>query len=178
MNVNSSNAVASAERSAAVNVRQRANALADRLEQGARALASFASGLTVEQWQVRLPGDGRKVGVVVHHVASVYTVEIQLAQAIATGNPVVGVTKAVIDDMNAGHASEHDGATKEAALAPLRQNSAAAAAAIRALSDEELDRAVTVSLYADAPLTCQFFLEDHAVRHSYHHLARIRAALA
>ena len=91
---------------------------------------------------------------------------------------MVGVTKAVIDDMNAGHAREHDGATKEAALALLRQNSAAAAAAIRALSDEELDRAVTVSLYADAPLTCQFFLEDHAVRHSYHHLARIRAALA
>ena len=67
-------------------MRQRANALAERLEQGARALASFASGLTGEQWQVRLPGDGRKVGVVVHHVASVYPVEIQLAQAIAAGN--------------------------------------------------------------------------------------------
>jgi hypothetical protein len=26
-------------------------------------------------------------------------------------------------------------------------------------------------------LTCQFMLEDHAVRHSYHHLARIRLAL-
>ena len=45
-------------------------------------------------------------------------------------------------------------------------------------SDEELDRAAAVSLNAGAPLTCQFFLEDHAVRHSYHHLARIRAALA
>jgi hypothetical protein len=50
--------------------------------------------------------------------------------------------------------------------------------AIRALDDVELDRAATVSLNADAPLTCQFFLEDHAVRHSYHHLARIRATLA
>ena len=178
MNVSSSNTVASAERASAVNVRQRANALAERLEQGARALASFASGLTGQQWQVRLPGDGRKVGVVVHHVASVYPVEIQLAQAIAAGNPVIGVTKSVIDDMNSGHASEHDGAAKETALALLRQNSAAAAAAIRVLTDEELDRAVTVSLYAEAPLTCQFFLEDHAVRHSYHHLARIRAALA
>jgi hypothetical protein len=25
-------------------------------------------------------------------------------------------------------------------------------------------------------LTCQFMLEDHAVRHSYHHLSRVRAA--
>ena len=80
--------------------------------------------------------------------------------------------------MNAGHARDHEGVTTEAALELLRQNSAAAAAAIRALGDDELDRAVTVSLYGDAPLTCQFFLEDHAVRHSYHHLARIRAALA
>jgi hypothetical protein len=47
----------------------------------------------------------------------------------------------------------------------------------RALSDEQLALAAPVSLYAGAPLTCQFFPEDHAVRHSYHHLARIRAAL-
>ncbi|HEX7940612.1 MAG TPA: hypothetical protein VF488_02340, partial [Gemmatimonadaceae bacterium] len=59
----------------------------------------------------------------------------------------------------------------------LRRNSTAAAAAIRALGDEELDLAAPVSLNADAPLTCQFMLEDHAVRHSYHHLAIIRRAL-
>jgi threonine dehydratase len=64
-----------------------------------------------------------------------------------------------------------------AALELLRRNSAVAAAAIRALSDEELERAAPASLYANAPITCQFMLEDHAVRHSYHHLARIRAAL-
>ena len=39
------------------------------------------------------------------------------------------------------------------------------------------DRAAPVSLNSDAPLTCQFFLEDHAVRHSYHHLPQIKAAL-
>src|SRR5438093_8816658 len=55
---------------------QRANALADRLEQGARALAAFASALTEAEWQTRVPKDGRKVGVIVHHVASVYPLEI------------------------------------------------------------------------------------------------------
>jgi hypothetical protein len=67
--------------------------------------------------------------------------------------------------------------TKEEALELLRRNSDAAAAAIRALSDQELDNAAKASLYADAPITCQFMLEDHAVRHSYHHLAKIRATL-
>jgi hypothetical protein len=79
--------------------------------------------------------------------------------------------------MNAGHAKENDAVTKEEALDLLRRNSAAAAAAIRALSDEQLDRAAPLSLNSDAPLTCQFMLEDHAVRHSYHHLARLRETL-
>ena len=158
-------------------VSARANALATRLEQGAAALAAFAGSLSDAQWQTRLPKDGRKVGVVVHHVASVYPLEIQLAQGLAAGEPITGVTWDAVHAMNAGHAADNDATTKAAALALLAANSAAAAAAIRALSDEQLDRAATISLYGDAPLTCQFMLEDHAVRHSLHHLARIRAGL-
>jgi hypothetical protein len=156
---------------------QRAQALADRLIHGADALIVLASGLTEPEWQTRLPADGRKVGVVIHHVASVYPVELQLARTVAQGTSIAGLVPADIDTMNAAHAMDHDHATKAETLALLRRNSAEAAAAIAGLSDEQLDRAVTVSLYADAPLTCQFVLEDHAVRHSYHHLAGIRAAL-
>jgi hypothetical protein len=163
------------DRSASIN--QRAHALADRLEQGARALATSADALTDAQWQTRVPRDGRKIGVVVHHVASVYPVEIQLAQSLAKGTPITRVTMDNVHEMNAAHAEEFDAVTKDAALDLLRRNSAAAAAVIRALSDEDLDRAATASLYSDAPVTCQFVLEDHAVRHSYHHLARILATL-
>lgn len=160
-----------------MSVSRRTNALAERLEQGARALADLANGLTDVQWQTRVPKDGRKVGVVVHHVAFMYPLEIQLAQTLAGGKPIEGVTWDAVHDINAKHANDNDAVTKDAALDLLRRNSTTAAAAIRALSDEQLDHAATVSLNADAPLTCQFFLEDHAVRHSYHHLARIRAAL-
>jgi hypothetical protein len=156
---------------------QRANALADRLEQGANALATFASALTDAEWQAPVPKDGRKIGVIVHHVASMYPLEIELAQLLAGGKPVTGVTMDAVNEINARHAKEYDAVTKEAALDLLRRNSTAAAAAIRALSAEELDEAAPVSLNADAPLTCQFMLEDHAVRHSYHHLARLRGAL-
>jgi hypothetical protein len=155
----------------------RSNALADRLEQGARALADFASGLTDAEWQTRVPRDNRKIGVIVHHVATMYPLEISLAQGLAAGQPVAGVTWNDVHAMNAAHAEEYDAVTKEAALDLLRRQSTAAATAIRALGDAELDRAATISLNADAPLTCQFMLEDHAVRHSYHHLAAIRGAL-
>ena len=156
---------------------RRSEVLAVRLEAGARALAEAAAALTDAEWKVRIPRDGRPIGVVVHHVASVYPLEIQLAETVANGSPITGVTPADVDAMNAGHAAENGDVTKEEALALLRRNSATAAAAIRALTDEQLDRAAPVSLYFDAPLTAQFVLEDHAVRHSYHHLARIQGAL-
>jgi hypothetical protein len=156
---------------------RRAEALAVSLEQGATALARFAASLSEAEWQARVPGDGRKVGVMVHHVASVYPLEIQLAQTLAAGKPVTGVTWDVVHEMNAAHAKEHDLVTKEEALDLLQRNSAVAAAAIRGLTDEDLAQYAPVSLYSEAPLTCQFVLEDHAVRHSYHHLARMRAAL-
>ena len=157
---------------------RRAEALAERLEQGAGALAALARTLTDQQWQTRIPGDGRTIGVVVHHVASMYPLEIQLAQGLAAGNAIAGVGWDAVHAINARHAAENAAVGRQDAVDLLERNSRAAAEAIRALSDEELDRAAPVSLNADAPLTCQFFLEDHAVRHSYHHLARIRAALA
>lgn len=158
------------------NYRRRSDTLADRLEQGARALAAIAEPLTGADWTTRTK-DGRPVGVVVHHVASMYPIETQFVLTLAAGRPVEGVTWNDIHALNARHAAEHAGVSKAEALALLRENSAAAAAAVRALGDTELDRAAPVSLNADAPLTCQFFIEDHPLRHSYWHLASIRQAL-
>ena len=88
----------------------RSNALAERLERGARALADFVSTLTEAEWQTRVPKDGRKIGVIVHHVATMYPVEIKLAQT-----------------LTAAESASHK--------------------------------------------------QRHAVRHSYHHLARLQATL-
>ena len=158
-------------------MKNRVNALADRLEKGSRALASFAASLTEEEWQAPSIHDGRKIGVLVHHVATMYPLEIELARKAAQGEPITGVTWDAVRDINARHAREFDAVTKQEALELLYANSTVAASAIRDLDDEDLDVAVPVSLNSDAPLTCQFVLEDHAVRHSYHHLASIRAAL-
>jgi hypothetical protein len=152
--------------------------LAERLEQGARALAEFAETLSEAEWKTALIGDGREVGVVVHHVATMYPIEIDAAQTVAAGRPVAGFTMTDLHAFNAAHAKEHADVTKAEAIDLLRRNSAAAAAAIRAFTDRDLDNAASVSLYQGGTLlTCQFVLEDHAVRHSYHHLAGIRAAV-
>jgi hypothetical protein len=155
----------------------RSEALAQRIEDGAKALAAYAQGLSDAQWQSTVPPDGRQVGVIVHHVASMYPIEIHLASELASGKCVEGVTWDDVAEINAKHAREHAGVGKHETITLLRENSQAAAEAVRAFADEQLDRAAPVSLNADAPLTTQFFIEDHALRHSWHHLAKIKAAL-
>jgi len=154
-----------------------AAALAARLEEGAGALGELALALSPAEWQMPIPKDGRKVGVVVHHVASMYPIEIDLARLVASGTPVRDLVWETVHEINAKHAVDHDGVTREEAVELLARNSANAAAAIRELTDAELASAVPNSLYGGAPLTCQFVLEDHAVRHAFHHLAKIRAAV-
>jgi len=159
-------------------VRRRAELLADRIEEGAAGLAAFVEGLSESQWHTPVSeSDRRPVGVIVHHVASVYPIEIDLARAIASGKAVTDVTWEVVAELNGKHARENAGVTKAATLELLRRNSREAAAAVRAFTNEELDRAAPFSLSFGAPVTAQFVIEDHALRHSWHHLARIRTAL-
>ena len=89
---------------------------------------------------------------------------------------MTGVTWDVVAEINAKHADEHAYPDRTATLTLLRENSAAAATAIRAMTDAQLDTAVPISLYGDAPLTLQFWLEDHQITHSYRHLANVKAA--
>ncbi|MCK0178032.1 DinB family protein [Flavobacteriaceae bacterium S0862] len=159
------------------NSNTRAIALAERLTLGANALANFAENLSNSEWNKPVLGDGRTIGVVVHHVASVYPLEIELAQVIASGNPITDATMDVVNQMNADHAKEFANVGKTETIELLRKNSKIAADAVRSFTDKELDNASTVSLNANAPLTVQFFVEDHALRHSYHHFSKIKETL-
>jgi len=157
---------------------RRAELLAARIEEGAASLAAFAEGLSDAEWGTPTsPTDRRTVGQIVNHVALVYPIEIDLARAIAGGKAVTDVTWQVVAELNAGHAHEYAKVVKAEALDLLRKNSGQVAEMVRAFSDEELDRAAPFSLSFGAPVTAQFVVEDHALRHSWHHLARIRTAL-
>ena len=157
---------------------KRAEWLASRIEQGADELAAFAEGLSKEQWQTPVSAtDRRAVGAIVHHVASMYPIEIGVAQTVANGNAVTDVTWQAVAEINATHAREHATPDKGSTLDLLRKNSREATAAIRKLTDQQLDTAAPFSLSHGAPMTAQFVIEDHALRHSWHHLAGIRKAL-
>jgi hypothetical protein len=157
---------------------RRAEALAARIEEGAAGLAAFVESLSDAQWRTPVSAtDRRTVGQIVNHVALVYPIEVELARAVAGGNAVLDVTWEVVADLNAGHARDYAGVTKAEALDLLRRNSQDAANAVRGFTDAELDQAAPFALSFGAPVTAQFVVEDHPVRHSWHHLARIRLAV-
>jgi SAM-dependent methyltransferase len=157
---------------------RRAALLADRIEQGAAGLAAFAETLSEAEWSTPVSQtDHRPVGVIVNHVATMYPIEINVAKAVAGGNAVTDVSWDAVAQINAQNAQENATVTKAAALELLRKNSREAAAVVRALTDDELDQAAPFSLSFGAPMTAQFVIEDHALRHSWHHLAKIRKAL-
>jgi hypothetical protein len=157
---------------------RRAALLADRIEQGAAGLAAFAETLSDAEWSTPVSQtDHRPVGVIVNHVASMYPIEIDVARAVAGGNAVTDVSWDAVAQINAKNAQENATVTKASALELLRRNSHEAAAAVRSLTDAELDQAAPFSLSFGASMTAQFVIEDHALRHSWHHLARIRKAL-
>ena len=157
---------------------ERAEALAKRIEQGAAELAAFADKLSDADW--RRPcndRDRRTLGVLVHHVASMYPIEVDAAKTIAAGKAIEDVTWEAVAGINSKLATDHAACTKAEAIELLKKNSREAAAAVRAFTDAELDRAAPFSLSFGAPMTAQFVIEDHALRHPWHHLARMRKAL-
>jgi len=68
--------------------------------------------------------------------------------------------------LNRIHAQENAEVPRTAALELLLRNSHEAASAVCAFTDDELDQAAPFSLSFGAPVTAQFVIEDHALRHS------------
>ncbi len=156
----------------------RAEHLADRILQGSQELKAYTEGLTDDQWKVMSDHEGRTVNVLVHHVASAYLVELDVINGMANGDGgLKGVTWDMVDGMNAQHAQGNAEATKADSLALLEKNAQTVADAVRGLSDAQLDNAGPVSLNWDAPLTTQYFIEEHPISHSFRHLRSIQAVV-
>jgi len=154
----------------------RADALADRIEAGAAALATFADTLTDAEWRTAQPRDGRTIGVIVHHVADIYPVEMDVVRMIS-GGQAAPVTWDAVAELNAKHARANAAPVKADTLALLKANAKKVADEVRRMSDAELDTAAPLGLSSNAPVTAQYVIEDHPLKHPWHHLYRIRATL-
>ena len=155
----------------------RAEVLSDRIAQGAEEFIAAVEGLSDEQWQTPCGSEQRSVGVLVHHVGTMYPIEADVVRMLAENGEAPGVDWPTVHGINADHATTNAAADKVAAVALVRGNVQAAVDVVRGLSDAQLDRVAPNGLAWNAPMTVQNFIENHPIAHPYSHLESIRTAL-
>lgn len=155
----------------------RAEVLAERIEQGAEEFIAAVESLSDEQWQTPCGSEQRSVGVLVHHVGTMYPIEADVVRMLAENGEAPGVDWPAVHGINANHATTNAAADKSAAIALVRNNVQAAVETVRGLSDAQLDRVAPNALAWNAPMTVQNFIENHPIAHPYSHLESIQIAL-
>jgi len=155
---------------------ERAEALARQFEAVNDDAIATVEKLNDEQWR-RTTGEGWTVAACAHHASSSHEGIQQWVGALASG---VAVPPASLDDFhepNAKHAKEYADCPKTVVLDELRTKGPAAAAFLRTLSDEQLDRQVDV-LRGMPRWRIQDVVERILIGHAVEHIGSVKAATA
>jgi len=114
--------------------------------------------------------------VTAHHIASSYESATRIIKTIAAGQALPHFTPEMLDEMNARHAREFAGCTKAETIALHREGAAAAAAAVRGLSDAEL--AETGTVFAGMPpVSAELLIKRILLAHIDAHFGSIRKTI-
>ncbi len=161
---------------------QRAAALADRFERMNRELEGVVEQCSDAQWRTITADEGWSIGVVAHHVAERHHTIVEMIRRAAMGQPEPAITMEMLDQANAAHARRCASCTKAETLELLSTNGAMAAATVRELSDDQLDRIVSVfrmRTYPSwvPPMSVRQTIERILIGHVREHLDNILVAL-
>ena len=155
---------------------ERAETLAAKIEQANSDAIATIEGMSGDQWTASCEDEGWSVAVTAHHIASGYTPLTGLVQAVANGADLPALTMDMIDQGNARHAEQFANCSKEETLEMLRSGGSAAAAAVRGLSDEQLDKSAVI-LEGEAEITTEQIIENLLIGSITGHHASIQKSI-
>ncbi len=153
----------------------RAKTLTERFEEANQELIRTVERCSDTQWRATTLAEGWSVGVAAHHLAEGHKAIARLIQAAASDQPLPPLSMEALDQRNAEHARQHVNCTRAETLELLRQNATEAAAMVRGLSDDQLDRIAQARI---GPMKVQEMIERILIGHVQNHLGSIRATLA
>lgn len=156
---------------------ERAIELARRFTEANDALIAVVASSTDEQLQTLCPDEEWPVVVAAYHVGTHLAVQLQWLAQVAASQPIT-TTWDEINRANVRFSTQPERYTREATLAKLRDNGAAMAAAIRALSDEQIKNAAPVMPADNRVMTAEQVIKWVIIKHNKDHLAGIHNALA
>ena len=129
--------------------------------------------LTDADWKKTTAAEKWTVGVTAHHIARSYEPITHIIKTIAAGQGLPNFTPQMLDEMNAQHAKEFAGCTKPETIALFKKGAAAAAVAVRGLSDAELAKSGTV-FTGMPPMSAEEMVERALLGHIDEHIGSIR----
>lgn len=151
----------------------RAESLAKQFEAKAAEVTATLGKLSDADWKKVTAAEKWSVGVTAHHMAGAHEPISGIVKTVASGQSLPNFTMDMLHEGNAKHAREFANCTKAETLALHQKGVVAAAAAVRALSDAELDRSGTV-LAGTPAMTAQQVVEGILINHITEHLGSIR----
>lgn len=155
---------------------ERAMELARRFEQISDEAIALVEGCNEAQWAMICPEEGWPIGVVAHHIAVAMPVASRWVSRVAVGR-AIPTTRAMIDQLNDGHAEQSAAATRDETLTLLRTNSAQAAENVRGLNDEQLAQTAEVGPADGRELTAEQVIKFILIHHPKDHVASMRKTL-
>ena len=155
----------------------RAQQLATSVEEAHETLIATLEACSDQELRTICAGETWPVVVTAHHVASSLPTITEMTLCLANGVPLPSVTAEEIDELNAQHAREYANVSREQTLADLRREVSTAAATVRSLTDEQLDRSTPIAFLGGAPWTTAEGIENVMVGHVLDHGGSIKRAL-
>ena len=156
---------------------ERAEELASRLEQAMNDFAGVVEGYPDDRWTSARSEEGWTIAAAAQHVSGQFPLEMEYITAAAEGREMPGYSWDDIDGMNARRAKENTAVNKADVLAELNEKGSGAAAYIRGLSDEQLDRTSKLELAGGADVSTQQLIEGGVlIEHLVVHGKNIQAA--
>ncbi len=110
------------------------------------------------------------------HVGEDHPLIADWVRAAAAGEPLPAITMTDIDRINAEQAVTNAECSKDQALAQLRTNGVAAAAMLRTLQDEDLERTAPFALFGGAEVSVRTLIEGVLIGNVESHLPSLQAA--
>lgn len=157
-------------------MQERAGTLAQRFEQTNDEFIAAVERLDDAQWSMMVATDNCTVAALAAHVAGGHVAIAGWVRAVADGEPMPPVTRDMIDDFNHEAARKNAAIERATVLDRLRRHGANAAAMVRGLNDEQLERSQSVALFGGANLTVEALIENVLIGHPRAHLASLREA--
>jgi len=153
------------------------DAFAKQFEAKVEEVTTLLEKLSDADWKKITAAEGWTVAATAHHVASSYEPITHIIEALAAGQALPHFTRQMLDEANAQHAKEFADCAKEETIALHRKGAAAAASAVRGLSDAELAKTGTV-LTGVPPMSAEAMVTGALLGHIDEHFGSIRKTVA